>query len=178
MGQEQLVPFFRLREGRLNILLGTLLFIICALVGFRVASKYHKKLVFIQDFKTFLDFFETNIMFTQNEISTLLNEKKTAFHNEFNLFLDGYQKNLTNIKTYLDEWTSKQNLVDKDTAELISNFMQGLGRIDSTAQLEAIRQTKESLNTHLDKTREEQKKGAMSSRLGVMAGLALFIVVL
>ncbi len=162
----------------MNILFGTLLFILCAIVGFRVASKYHKKLVFTQDFRMFLDFFETNIMFTQNEISGLLEDKKASFHNEFNAFLSEYERNLANSREYLNNWTSSQTIVDKDTAELISNFMQGLGHIDSAAQLEAIRQTKDSLNTHLDKIREEQRKGSMSARLGVMAGLALFIIVL
>ena len=72
----------------------------------------------------------------------------------------------------------EQKLLDKDTAELIANFMRELGRIDSTTQLQSIKQANEALSTHLTRTQDEQKKGTMSARLGVMGGLALFIIVL
>ena len=162
----------------MNVLIGGILLCICSCVGFYVASGYRKKLLFIQDFKNFLDFVETNVMFTQDKISVLLESKKDSFHKEFLEFITNYLSNIQDVSSYLTKYVQEQKLLDKDTAELIANFMRELGRIDSTTQLQSIKQANEALSTHLTRTQDEQKKGTMSARLGVMGGLALFIIVL
>ncbi len=162
----------------MNFLIGAILLAICVFVGFKVASTYKKKLNFVTDFKSFLNILETNIMFTQDNLNKILTESKNTFHKEFSDFLTKYISNQQNSIEMLNKWKSEQNLLDNDTAEVVYNFMSNLGRNDSNSQLQAIKQSNEFLNSHMDKVSKEQTKGSMSLKLGIMGGLALFIIVL
>ena len=159
----------------MNFIIGFVLLGLCVFAGYRVASSYRRKLNFVNDFKNLLNFLETNIMFTQDNLNKILTEKKDIFHKDFQEFLAKY----LDYQNILNEWKKEQNVVDSDTAQVVENFMIGLGRNDSESQIQSIKQAKEILNGHIEKvTKEQQSKGAMSMKLGIMGGLALFIIVL
>ena len=163
----------------MNFIIGFVLLGLCVFAGYRVASSYRRKLNFVNDFKNLLNFLETNIMFTQDNLNKILTEKKDTFHKDFQEFLAKYLDYQQDCQNVLDEWKKEQNVVDSDTAEVVVNFMIGLGRNDSESQIQSIKQAKEILNGHIEKvTKEQQSKGAMSMKLGIMGGLALIIIVL
>lgn len=162
----------------MNFIIGGILLFICAFCGLRVADSYRKKLYFAQDFGLLLDLIETNLLFMQDDLKNFLESKKDGFHKDFSAFLDGFTQNLSDSSLYLQTWVAEERVTTKECAELLANFMQSLGRNDSATQLQTIKQTREILQAQLLKIQEEQKKGHLYSRLGVMGGLALFIIVL
>ncbi|MBQ7977290.1 MAG: stage III sporulation protein AB [Clostridia bacterium] len=162
----------------MNILIGACLLVLCSFIGLKIADNYRKKLKFIQDFQGLLDYLENNILFMQDDLRKLLEDKKKNVHKDFSNFLSQFIQNLENCKHFLQEWKETQKIISQENAELIVNFMTGLGRNDSATQLQAINQTKEILQNQIKKVQNEQKKGLLSSKLGIMGGLALFIIVL
>ena len=162
----------------MNFIIGGLMFLLCAFIGFKIANNYKRKLQFITDFKTLLDYLETNILYLQDTLEKLIRDKMESFHSDFKNFLKSYLQNLQNSTEFLEKWLKEQNLIDTETAEIIKKFMLELGRQDSTAQLQSIIQTNEILAKHTERAQGEQKKGYMSARLGIMGGLALFIIII
>lgn len=162
----------------MNVIIGGLLLAVSTFVGLKIADSYRKKLLFAQDFVGLLDLIETNILFMQDDLKKFLESKKDNFHKEFKAFLENFINNLNDSSVCLDNWKKEQNITSQETAELLVNFMKGLGRNDSTTQLQIIEQTKSILQKHLTQAQSEQKKGHLYSRLGIMGGLALFIIVL
>ena len=162
----------------MNFIIAGILFVICVFIGFKIASSYKRKLNFVNDFKSLLDYLETNILYLQDNLQKLINDKLNSFHADFKDFLQKYMGNLQNCEEFLGKWVQDQKLVDSETADIIKKFLLSLGRQDSSTQLQTIKQTNEILSKRIDFVQNEQKKGVLSAKLGVMGGLALFIIVI
>ena len=119
-----------------------------------------------------------NILYLQDDLQKLLKDKLDNFHIDFKEFLQNYMIDLQNSEKFLSEWGQKQKLLDMETLNIIQNFLFSLGRQDSSAQLQTIKQTNEIFSKRIDFLRTEQKKGVLSAKLGIMAGLALFIIII
>ncbi len=162
----------------MNFIFAGLSFMCCIFVGFGCASKYKRRLNFVNDFKILLDYLEINILYLQDDLQKLLKDKLDNFHIDFKEFLQNYMIDLQNSEKFLSEWGQKQKLLDMETLNIIQNFLFSLGRQDSSAQLQTIKQTNEIFSKRIDFLRTEQKKGVLSAKLGIMAGLALFIIII
>ena len=144
----------------MNAILGVSIFIVCCWVGLKISAKMRDNLHFAQDFRAFLDKMENNVNFEQKSVADVIKEEQTYCHASFREFLLGKC-------TKTDELT-----------RLASSFIQSIGHRDRETEINHIAQTKVALAPLLNQQEENQKKGAMITKLGALVGLGLCIIVL
>lgn len=163
----------------MNILLGAILLVAGILVGMGFSRGYKRKYLFLADFHMFLEYLETNFNFVQDSLKQVLLNRQTVYNKDFNQFLASLSENIENIQPFLQKWSKEQKILNDEEAVIFVKFFEQLGRLDCETQMESIRQTKASLINFVNKANETHtKKGKLSTQLGLMAGLALFIIVI
>ena len=163
----------------MNILLGAVFLVAGLLVGIGFSRGYKRKYLLLADFHSFLEYLETNFNFMQDSLKQVLLNKKNSYNKDFNQLLVNLSENLDDTKGYLDKWSKEQKILDEDEVVIFVKFFEQIGRSDCETQLEAIKQAKASLSVLVNKANETHlKKGKLSTQLGFMAGLALFIIVI
>ena len=162
----------------MNLLLGFVLLIGSTVLGFAFRGGLKKTLRFNQDFYNFLKSLESNCAFRQDTIKVLLASQKECYGADFNAFLAELEKNLDN-KEFLAQWQGEQKVTSPDVAREIANFLNSFGKLDCEAQINAIKDTRNNFEILLDKSRQKENIASpIYSKLGIICGIALFIIVL
>ena len=163
----------------MNILLGALFLLGGIMIGSLIAKKYKAKYEFLSSFYAFLEYLETNFNFLQDSIKVVLDNKKQSFCNDFNDFLNDLSQNLDNQQDFLTKWSTQQKFLNQNEVLVFTKFFEQLGRLDCQTQIESIKQTKQALSECVQLAKDAHtKKGKLSTQLGLMCGLTLFIIVL
>ena len=161
------------------MVLGLILCGLCVLVGIGIANSYKRKFTFINDFYAFLNYVELNLNFLQDNFYELLENKKTSFNTEFNGFLQDFPESFDKRKEYILNFNNDKKLLKQEELDCFLNFFMQFGRLDCYSQLENIKQSKQLVEEIVKRTKEESaKKGDLSKKLGLMCGLAVFIIVI
>lgn len=163
----------------MNWLIGAMLMILSTLVGYATAHAYKKSYTFINDFCSFLQFLESNCAFLQDSLKNILENCKAMYNTDFNAFLTGLYQNLDSKEEYLNNWKNSQKIISKDEATKICDFFSQFGRLDCDTQISAIKSSAENFAKVKQVWGEKvNKKGSLTTKLGLVCGVALFIIVL
>lgn len=161
------------------LLLGVILMCASAVVGFAVSHGYKKHYTFLNDFYKFLEHLESNCAFRMDSIKTVLAGQKTAYNSEFNQFLSEFEANLAQKDDFFNKWKAEQKTLDAQEAKFIGEFCSELGRLDCESQLGAIKNAKKDFEPMLASALAVvNKKGMLATKLGLILGIALLIIVL
>lgn len=161
----------------MNFLLGLCAMLGTSCIGYALSHGYKRRLYFLQDMSTFLQAIQSNCAFLQNSFRQVLLEQKNKYTADFDKFLAELCDRLDERKEFLAEWQSKQKVVSKDEAGFIADFFLNFGKLDSLSQIDAIRHAQASFEEKLQKSKQlVSTKGTLSTKLGVIAGIGLFII--
>lgn len=157
-----------------------LVFCLCCLVGYIFSVKYSKRKKFFCSLIAFADKLSLEINFSRERLKVLLQN--------FDL---SNKKNLLGIDEkfadYLDkrcELTSeevfkKADILKQDEKDFVLLFLKTLGRSDVENQTKEIQSFLVRFNEMKQQCEEEQKKyGALSLKLGVVAGLFWAVIMI
>lgn len=163
----------------MNFLLGVAVLVGSVVLGFAISCGYKKSHSLLDDFYKFLEYLEGNCAFLQDSVKKILSTKRGAYGSDFNELLQGLATNLDDKERFLGEWQAKQKLVTSEQAQFIVEFFMQLGRLDCDSQITAIKNAKSNFLVHLQKSMQKTtEKSLLSTKLGVICGIALFIIVL
>ncbi|MEG1964052.1 MAG: hypothetical protein RR123_04160, partial [Clostridia bacterium] len=126
-------------------------------IGFAINWHYKKRNIFFSEMLNFIDFVTDNISFLksplQNIITTFIQNKKNDFAKllweYLNILQSGQNVNLQNLSNLLN-----LNLLKNDEKELVINFFNSLGKLDSETQLFNLKNYK----TQIKKFGEQAEK--------------------
>ena len=129
--------------------------------------KYVIKKMFYEDFTYFLSLIENEVNFSQNSITYVFNN----FQNKRHFF------NYASNKFYKNEYKNK--IMTESEKSDFDNFFNNLGKLDKNTQKDALLFAKNSVNKAYDKAKEdESKKSPMYFKLGILTGIAIFIILI
>ncbi len=148
------------------------------IVGLALANGYKKNLSFILDLSQFMEKLESNFTFQRDTLTTILKNNKSNFGPEFNSFLNEYESNLNN-PDFLSTWSKNEKSIPKEIKSFVVDLFSSLGKSDCQTQVSLISTSRKELDLLLEKSRKKVNGEAnLSQKLGVVLGLALFILVL
>ncbi len=155
-----------------------LVFCACVVVGYVISNRFTKRKKFWSSMIAFADKLAIEINFSRERLRVLIEN-----------FDDTNKKNLLGIDKkfidYLDkkcdlttdEVFGKNELLKQDEKEFILLFLKTLGRSDVENQTKEIKSFIERFNEIKTQCDTEQKKyGALSMKLGIIAGLFCAII--
>ncbi|MBR4270074.1 MAG: hypothetical protein IKQ31_00115 [Clostridia bacterium] len=148
----------------MNGLLGVSVFIISCFLGVKKAAVLRNNLHFAEDFLALINRMENNINFEQKSVKQVLLEQENLSRNDFKKFLQNYNPN------YVEQ--------NDELRKLANSFLDSVGRGDKHTELALLKQTKFALMPLLAKQQENQKRGYLATKLGVLVGLGLCIMVI
>ena len=154
----------------MNIVLGLVIFLLCVIMAFVLSTKYVEKRKFYEDFLSFNDKLKVELSFTKLTLKKLMegfNGRKTIFFNCATRYFDDKEMDLT-VKWLRGE--------EKD---YVKSYFSTIGTSDAVSQLEYVRNVDVELRKKYDDAKNEEKKyRQLYLRLGILIGLAGFIIVL
>ncbi len=163
----------------MNFVIGLALLMISSFLGFALASGYKRRLKFLCDMDNFLMFLQGNCAFMQDSFLKVLSSQKSTYGQDFNQFLNNLDKNLNNREKFLGDWQNTQKIISKDEAKFIAEFLLNFGKLDSISQIEEIKSAKQNFTGKLQSASKlVGTKGTMATKLGIILGIGLFIIVI
>ncbi len=155
-----------------------LVFIACVAVGFIVSNRFTKRKKFWTSLIAFADKIAIEINFSRERLRVLIENFDTA--NRKNLlgidikFIEYLDKKSELTTDFLFD---KNELLKPDEKDLVLLFFKTLGRSDVENQTKEIKSFSERFNELKMQSDNEQKKyGALSMKLGIIAGLFCAII--
>lgn len=156
----------------MKIALLLILFSSVSLLGFQVSKVYSNKENFYLELNNFVTFLIGEISFLKTDLVKISENYKCK-----NLIFNNFLENLKNILLFENEFKNIDILNDNENI-ILKNFVENLGKNDSTTECEKLKSFLESFKLKLDETREQNNKyGAMIKKLGVLGGILLCIIV-
>lgn len=155
---------------KLTLLL--ILFSSVSLLGFQISKIYSNKENFYLELNNFVTFLIGEISFLKTDLIKISENYKcnNAIFQDF----------LANLKAKLLFETEFKNIeiLNENENIVIKNFVDNLGKNDSTTECDKLKSVLENFKNKLDETREQNKKyGSMIKKLGVLGGFLLCIIV-
>lgn len=162
----------------MNFVIGLALLLLASLFGIGIANGYKRRLKFLCDMDSFLLFLQGNCAFLQDSFRKVLTSQKSVYGIDFNQFLSDLETNLDKRDKYLSEWQSTQKIISKDEAKFIAEVLLNFGKLDSSSQIEELKNAKRNWNEKIQSARVlTNSKGTMATKLGIILGIGLFIIV-
>ena len=162
----------------MKILLLILLACIAILIGYIFSKKY----------KTRSNFFQSLVMLCQ-KFDVEINFSRERLKNMFDSLEEKHKRNLygidKNFLSYLDKETSLDkeslfiniNFLKNDEKDVIFMFFKSLGRSDVDSQSKEIKNYQTRFESFSSTANNDNKKyGALSIKLGIIAGLFLIVL--
>ncbi len=161
----------------MNFLLGLLGLIGAVVLGVAMSAGYKRRLNFLSDMGAFLQVMQNNCSFMQNSVKQVLADQKGSFGEDFGKFLGELETNLDKRDEFLAKWQAEQKIISKDEAEFVANFFLSVGKLDSFAQIDAIKNSQSVFEEKLQQAKKlVSTKGMLSVKLSIIVGIGVFII--
>lgn len=161
----------------LTMMIGT-----STLIGFRLARKYKERLKELKDLRFAMSVFETKMKLTKEPIPVIFREitnqiegniakifENAADHMEYTTAGNAWNESLTITKTNLNT----------EDLEMLKTFGKMLGKTGVEGQVKEIQLTNILIDEQTEDARiKKSKNGKMYQSLGVLSGIALFIILI
>lgn len=156
------------------------LFCVCVGVGFLTSTKYKRKLAFFTSLIMLAQKLDVEINFSRERLKKLIENfdqkaKGSLFGIDKN-FLDYLEngRDLTSEKLF-----GKNNLIKIEDKEVVTMFFRSLGRSDVENQTKEIKNAISRFEILQQNASAENKKyGSLGTKLGIIAGLAIAILLI
>lgn len=148
---------------------------VCSGIGWKISNRISSRRKYFEDLILLLNTLISDMRFSQTNLSRLLvcacptKGKLKVSVDEFLLYVDGKTNELT---------LSKLDLTDREY-EFVKEMFSTLGRYDLDSQVYVLTEFKRKAEEFYSACKEEEnKKGKASKKLGIMAGLAIGLILL
>lgn len=166
--------------GKMNFLISLIISILSGLVVMSFSHKYYNKAKFFNAFNVFLQTVCTNTQFFQDDIKKIISNTPQNSSTPYNTIINSYLQFLTdnNKQTLLQSINSLTELSALDK-EKICLFFYELGHTDNTTQLNSIQALQKHIAERIQETKQEiNTKAVLIQKLGIVLGMAIFILLL
>ena len=157
-----------------------LLFGGCVVAGYLYSTRYKKRVDFFTSLIYFAQKLDVEINFSRERLKKLVED----FDSKSKTNLQGIDKSFINYLENGGELTANnlfgaKNLIKKEEKETVTLFFKNLGRSDVENQTKEIKNSIERFEKMQCEALAEYKKfGKLGIKLGIIAGLALIIILL
>lgn len=161
------------------ILMG-ILFACCVVVGYIFSSKYKKRMSFFSTLILLAQKLDVEINFSRERLKKLIE----SFDEKSRGALLGIDKAFIDYLENGGELTSerlfgKNNLIKSEDREIVTIFFRSLGRSDVENQSKEIKNSISRFEKLLNDASSENKKyGKLGTKLGIITGLAIIIILI
>lgn len=163
----------------LDLVFGGVLCFISTYVGITVKQYYDKRYYYLRDFREFAIALEDNLTYAKDNISTVADKYLQNNKGGFAKCLEEYSNEIKH-STKNDETTDgifNAKYLKKGERNFIKDFFRTLGTLDYESQLSRIKLTLKESEHLSDKALKDSKTtGVMFSKLGLLIGIALMII--
>lgn len=166
--------------GKMNILISLIISILSGLVVMSFSHKYYNKAKFFNAFNVFLQTVCTNTQFFQDDIKKIINAMPQNNNASYNALINSYLKFLSeNDRQKLSQNISTLTELSALDKEKICLFFYELGHTDNTTQLNSIQALQKHIAERIQETKQEiNTKAVLIQKLGIVLGMAIFILLL
>ena len=161
------------------ILMGAL-FLICVFAGFLFSIKYRRRMAFFSTIIMLAQKLDVEINFSRERLKKLIE----SFDQKARGNLLGVDKAFIEYLENGGDLTSerlfgKNNLLKAEEKEVVTIFFRGLGRSDVENQTKEIKNAISRFEKLLEGASADNKKyGSLGTKLGIIAGLAVVILLI
>lgn len=161
-------------------ILMVIVFGICVFIGYMLSSKYKKRMAFFSSLILLAQKLDVEINYSRERLKKLIES-----------FDEKVKKNLLGIdKAFLDylekggDLTSerlfkKNGIIKTEEKEIVTMFFKNLGRSDVENQTKEIKNSLSRFDKLLaDATTENKKYGTLGTKLGIITGLVIAILLI
>ncbi len=166
--------------GKMNILISLTISILGGLVVVSFSYKYYNKAKFFNAFNVFLQTIYANMQFFQDDIKKIINTMPQNNNTSYNTLVNSYLKFLAeNDRQKLAQNISALTELSALDKEKICLFFYELGHTDNTTQLNSIQALQKHIAERIQETKQEiNTKAVLIQKLGIVLGMAIFILLL
>lgn len=164
----------------IKILIYTLIFLSCSVIGVLISKKYLYRVEELKDFKLALNMLKTKIKYTYDTLPEIFvdisNNIESNVGRAFKI-----SANKMDILEAGKAWETSLDLIKLNITEedkkTLNNLSKLLGETDIDGQISQIEITKEYLDKQIEKADEDKKKSEkMYKTLGMIIGIGIVIV--
>ena len=149
-------------------------------IGFLFSKRYSSRVNELKEMKNALSIFETKIKFTYEPIPEAFREIAKKVNPNIGKIFKLASENMeytTAGNAWIESLTVSQHNMKKEDIEVLKGLSRLLGKTDIEGQVSEITLVKQFLDTQIEQANLEKEKNAkMYKTLGVVAGLAIVIV--
>jgi stage III sporulation protein AB len=153
----------------MKLFIGILLIVLSTIVGYLFSLKYSERRVFFEDFNCLVTSLKNEINFTQRPVIDVINgclNKNSDVLLVYNSFLID--------KT---DYTSNLKYLSFNEKKFVFNFLSSIGVGDSSSQIKIVDVAVEQSNSFLRQAVDDEKKyKTLFLKLGILAGITLFVL--
>jgi len=165
--------------SKMNIFLSLLFGVLTALCIMSFALPYYKRQKFFVAFNQFLDNISLNTSFFQNDLHTIINQT-SKYSGTFEQVIKAYNHYLsTNDQSILNNEIQQITSIDTNDKMQLTQFLVSLGKSDCETQASNTKLAMQYVKDRLEQTRQEiSNKAVLIQKLGIIAGLVVFVLLL
>lgn len=163
----------------LDIVIGGVLCFISTYLGIIGKMYFDKRYKFVVDFVDFLINLNDNMSYSKDNLPQIIDRYTEQNKGDLCRILSQYKSLLTKGSVNTEEINKVFNYkyLKKGERSLITEFFASLGKIDYDTQLSRLNLTKAQAEKLREKAEKESKStGAMLSKLGLLLGIAIMIL--
>lgn len=162
----------------IKIIVLILIISISGIIGNQISSLYKTRTILLFDFVNFCNAYNANLEFFQNELEDFVKSFCESASKEFNIITsEKLQLNLLNSNKNIKK--NFFSLLTKEQDYYVNNFFSVLGKSDSISQKTQISTYSCYFNKELENAKfDYEKKGKIFSKLGILFGVFLSILVI
>lgn len=164
----------------LKILVGALFFVCCGYVGYGVNAYYRRRSSLLSELIGYIDALEKGISFLQTPLLNITSSYVADKKSDAAKMLSGYVGLLEKGEFSKQDCLKAVNtkLLTGYEKNLVAEMLYSLGRSDLDTQLSELSKYRANLSPIAESAKENYKKyGALSFKLGILAGLAAMLLV-
>ena len=163
----------------LDLVFGGVLCFISTYVGINVKQYYDKRYYYLRDFREFAIALEDNLTYAKDNIATVADKYLQNNKGGFAKCLEEYSEEIKhgNKNNETTDGIFNAKYLKKGERNFIREFFRTLGTLDYDSQLSRIKLTlKESEHLSEKALKDSKTTGVMFSKLGLLIGIALMII--
>lgn len=163
----------------LDLVFGGVLCFISTYVGITVKQYYDKRYHYLRDFREFAIALEDNLTYAKDNIATVADKYLQNNKGGFAKCLEEYSEEIKhgNKNGETTDGIFNAKYLKKGERNFIREFFRTLGTLDYDSQLSRIKLTLKESEHLLEKALKDSKTtGVMFSKLGLLIGIALMII--
>lgn len=157
-----------------KVFLGAIAVVICTFIGYKLSDKYKLRRQFYADFAAFNKLLMSEVMFTRKTIPDILSKGK--YSASFKILTDEFLKSITEQRKIS---VDKLWFLTEQEREFAVEYFTSLGKTDAKTQIDYLSSAAEKLKGFLSVAETEERQYArLYVKLGFLAGLLVFVLIL